>query len=176
MNQNQLVPIWLRSWDNFHPLNLTVFLCVLPAPLIYFFFSSLDDDYSDTYNATYAVISNGETRLAPTNSHRPLPPVFRLYATSQLLRPISQQTTTACRPTPPWPTPHPGRTRIGLSPKARPTTAAAAVFGSLRLPQCLLLLRPCLPSCSWGPETASETKTQLTRTHCLSSLKITECN
>lgn len=29
-----------------------------------FFFCSTDDDYSDTYNATYAVINNGEKSLA----------------------------------------------------------------------------------------------------------------
>lgn len=147
-----------------------VFSRVPPGPLSHSSLSSLDDDYSDTYNATYAVINSGETRFTHTHTQdsSSCPPPG--LVAPKLLFPVPEQMTTACRPTPPWPTPRRGRTLTGRSPKAPPTTAVGS--GSRRHPQCLLLLRPCRPSCSWGPETASETKTQLTRMHCFTSVKV----
>lgn len=43
-----------------------VFSRVPPGPLSHSSLSSLDDDYSDTYNATYAVINSGETCFTHT--------------------------------------------------------------------------------------------------------------
>lgn len=43
-------------------------LCVRMYPNQSLFLSSTDDDYSDTYNATYAVINNGERCFATNKS------------------------------------------------------------------------------------------------------------
>lgn len=69
---------WFCSWANLHHLGFTVFSCVPPGPLSHSSLSSLDDDYSDTYNATYAVINSGETCFAHSGFLRLPPPVLRL--------------------------------------------------------------------------------------------------
>lgn len=78
--------------------------------------------------------------------------------------------TTACRPPPRWPTRLPAHTRTGHCPRAPRTTEATWRLGSR--PHLLYLhhLHPCHPSCSWGPEIATATKTPQTcrkRSFCL---------
>lgn len=139
----------------------TKYVCASWIPIMFCFFSSADDDYSDTYNATYAVINNGErpascvthkflfhtvSRLHAAHLSPPSPAFLCLFTHPALSRP--QQTTTACHPPPPWPTRLPGRIRIGRCPRAPQTTEGIWGLGSLPHPLCPHLLHPCLPSCS----------------------------
>lgn len=145
-----------------------VFACI---SIRLFTFSAPDDDYSGTYNATYAFINNGET-CSPRNkklfhtlivSSRPACLLLSALLPSLPLPPLSppfcpQPMTTA----PPWPTHLLGHTHIDLCPKAPQTTEGSGFLGSPHLPQYPHHLRQCPPSCSLGPETATGTKIQQT--------------
>lgn len=71
--------------------------------------------------------------------------------------------TTACHPTPPWPTLLPGHIHTGHSPKAPRTMGGIWGLGSRRHLLYPHHLHPCHLSSSWGPETATARKTRLMR-------------
>lgn len=146
------------------------YICVCILISLYPF--CLDDDYSDTYNATYAVINNGERCFTYNESDSSMCNLFPTHlslpvrsASSPLPRicPLScpQQMTIVCHPAPPWPIPLPAHTRTGHSPKAPQTTGGILGPGSLHHLLYPLHPHPCHRFSSWGPERVTERKTCL---------------
>lgn len=115
--------------------------------------SPTDDDYSDTYNATFALINSGEAfssfnRVCASGIH---------FFSTHFWPPFCchHQTICACRPTPPWPIHQHGLTPTDRCPRAPQTTEDSLGLGSHHHPLCLHRLHLCRPSSNCGPETAT---------------------
>lgn len=129
-------------------LNLSVKL------ICFYTVCAADDDYSDTYNASYALINSGEAFLFVLTEfmHQAFISSHRI----SFLRFCRQrQTTSACRPAPPWRIHQHGRTPTDLCPRAPRTTEHSSELGSHHQPLCLHRLHLCRPSSSCGPETVT---------------------